>query len=199
MKTYLSIDLDYWNGCTRKSINAFFAHVFQLRLPIWIAPLHHQLLPHINRHPCDVLINVDAHSDICDKRDDDDIDLSLNEGTWANFVEWQQRGTFIWRYPGPECLYDCTGYCHCQKSPFEESCTDWAHVHKQQSLRRIPWDTIKAVGVTLSIAWIERRHNPLVPITKALGIYHWLKWDSTEQEKLAKPFCKRARNGDETV
>jgi len=100
MKTYLSIDLDYWNGLRKRSIDAFFKHVFRLGLPIWVAPFHDQLLPHINQHDCNCLVNVDYHSDISDYEPR----LRLTEGTWANFVKWKRKGTFIWRYPQPKCL-----------------------------------------------------------------------------------------------
>ena len=182
MRTYLAIDLDYWNGLPRQSINAFFARVFRLRLPIWVAPFHHQLLPHINQNPCDQLINVDYHSDICECGD-----LPLNEGTWGNFVKWRKHSTFIWRYPDQRCLSRGTGYCHSDKNPFEDAtCTDWRCL-KQEGLRNLPWSTVKAVGVSLSWNWIEGS-NPCVPITKILGIARWLEWTSTEQEEQARPF-----------
>lgn len=191
MKTYLSIDLDYWNGGSKKSINAFFAHVFGLELPLWIAPLHHQLVPDINHYPhCDTLINVDYHSDISDV--DDRHPFPLTEGTWANFVLWQRRGTYIWRFPHTDCLTPDSGYCHLNANPFKNAaCTNWRRVIQRQGLSGIPWHTIKAIGISLSSFWVEKWRNPLVPITERLGIRHWLDLDSTEQALVAKPFLRK--------
>ena len=186
MKTYLSIDLDYWNGLRRRSIDIFFKHVFQLGLPIWVAPFHDQLLPHINQHDCDTLINVDYHSDISDY---EPRRLPLTGGTWANFVKWKKHGTFIWRYPQAECLSHDGGYCHLHKNPFKNAaCARWGECLNRAGLRGIPWHTVKAVGVSLSAFWINRRNNPLLPITRVLGIDHWLKWDWIKQRTLAEPF-----------
>jgi len=189
MKTYLSIDLDYWNGLPRQSINAFFSRVFQLKLPIWVAPFHHQLLPHINRNPCDQLINVDYHSDIATLANN----LQCTEGTWANFVKWRIGGAFTWRHPSNKS-HPASGYCHDieERNPFENPArTGWRVCQKYAGLRGIPWSTVKAVGVSLSWNWIEGS-NPCVPIVCALGIDHWLKWTSTEQEKQARPFLRAA-------
>lgn len=182
MKTYLSIDLDYWNGQRRRSIDAFFGHVFALRLPIWVAPFHHQLLPHINQCVCDTLINVDFHSDIAEW----ERKLSLTEGTWANFVTWRRRGTFIWRHSCWDRWGGESRYCHWQKNPFKEDVSGWKCVLKQEGLRSIPWHTVQAVGVSLSSYWL-RKDNPCRPIIRTLGIEHRLNSDQVMQAIQARP------------
>jgi hypothetical protein len=190
VKTYLSIDLDFWNGLGWRSIEGFFKHVFDLRLPIFVAPFHDQLLPHINQHPCNTLINVDYHSDIAD----DDGSLICEEGTWANFVEWKHDGTFIWRYSDSICPTPNEGYCHDRINPFKHPCVSgWGRCRKRQGWSAIPWHTIKAIGVCLSIYWIEKWRNPFAPIAETLGMREWLMMDSTEQRLGAKPFLRRAK------
>jgi hypothetical protein len=155
MNTYLSIDLDYWNGLRKRSIDTFFAHVFQLQLPIWIAPFHDQLLPHINQHDCDTLINVDYHSDIADFPALGRRRLPCNEGTWANFVKWKKKGTFIWRYSHPICPTDWEGYCHNIRNPFEDArVARWKCILNRAGLRGIPWHTVKAVACTAALRYV---------------------------------------------
>jgi len=182
MRTYLSIDLDYWNGLQRRSIDTCFGHVFQLGLPIWVAPFHHQLLPHINQCDYDTLINVDFHSDIAEQG----WGQSPTEGTWANFVKWRRHGTFIWRHSRWGRWGGETRYCHWQRNPFKEDVSGWKCVLKQEGLQGIPWHTVQAVGVSLSTFWLSK-DNPCRPITQALGIEHGLGLDQLMQAIQARP------------
>ncbi len=176
MKAYLSIDLDYW--CQRGEphhVRAFFQRVWKLNLPITVALHHHHLLESINRRRgLDTIINVDYHSDVAE--DARGFTCDLNEGTWGNFVDFQSKGTFIWRYPNEVCLSHDTGYCHTYLNPFEEQCTGWRSIKKKQGLARIPWHDICAVGVCLSPCWLERPWVMSYPI-ETLGMVEWMgRW-----------------------
>jgi hypothetical protein len=138
----LSIDLDYWSGSDERSLLGFFGHVFDLKLPIFVAPFHDQLLDHINQHPCTHLYQIDFHSDISDF-DEPAEDLSLdhlNEGTWANFVAWKQTGHFVWRYPSERLMTE--GLCYYRRNPFDERASGWQLVTMTRGLSHIPWKTV---------------------------------------------------------
>jgi len=173
MKAYLSIDLDYWRRQeTPLSCAGFFRRVWSLGLPIYVAMYHHHLLPHINGNDCDVLINVDYHSDLADLEKGRVVEF--NEGTWGNFIDWRYKGTFIWRYPLPECLHTGVGYCHEEQNPFvDPRVARWERTKERLGLYGIPWQNIAAVGVCLSPDWIGRVDVLAEPLTK-LRVNHWL-------------------------
>ncbi len=154
MKTYLSIDIDYWNGLSIQSILRFFENLLALSCPLLLVNDHHSLLHDMNQSDCDTLINVDYHSDVSDQPD------TLNCGTWGNFVNWQHRGTFVWRYPSKECVRygGWGGYCHEKHNPFEEPITQWAKIRKQQGICHLPWSTIHRIGVAWSLDWLHDNH-----------------------------------------
>ena len=181
MKTYLSIDLDYWSYSTEQSAVRCFDRVFSLGLPIYVAPYHHQLLTHMNESACDTLINVDFHSDLCDLHDPPH-DL-LNEGTWGNFVSWQKNGRFIWRYPSGPRVHD--GYCHARLNPFTKNASGWKKTEMKKGLSDLPWDSVQAIGVCLSKYWLGSA--PITPVTNRLGITHWRYIPNKEQINLT-PF-----------
>ena len=176
MRTYLSIDLDYWR--TSGTPDRFFRRVFNLGLPIFVCPFHEQLLPRINQSGCDRLINVDAHADIVDDP------CPLEEGTWANFVTWRHQGAFEWRYRSEDDLAE--GYCHGYENPFQVDCCGWKRVTLKCGLGGIPWKAISSVGVCLSTAWLE--DAPVGKIVDRLGITRWTRMNLVEQRLHAEPF-----------
>ncbi len=181
MKTFLSVDLDYWSASTERSLLGFFGHVFDLKLPIFVAPFHDQLLDHIDEHPCDQLINVDFHSDLIElAAPAEDLDLEeLGEGNWTNFVTWKQTGHFVWRYPSERLMTE--GLCHARRNPFDERASGWRSVTMTRGLSHIPWKTVQALGVCLSSDWLKGA--PVQPITDRLGISHWRHMSHWEQKK----------------
>ena len=192
VKVYLSIDLDYWrrqrapNTCT-----AFFQEVWKLGLPIYVAMYHHHLLPHINAQDCDTLVNVDYHSDLVDL--DPGRILDFQEGTWGNFVDWRHRGTFIWRYPFPECLHIGAGYCHDTRNPFEDpTAARWQRTQKRRGLYGVPLQRVKAVGVCLSPNWLGRTDVLTEPLTQ-LRIGRWLADVYRADERGREPHSRQPK------
>lgn len=181
MNAYLSIDLDFWcDETTPHSATRFFRRLLsRFGRPIMVALHHHHLVDHINGvKGLDTVINLDAHSDLTDELGDT---LTLGEGNWANFINFQsfrfKRGTYVWRYPDEGRLDQDTGYCHRMDNPFEECCTSWAHVKKKKGLARIPWDSIREVGVSLSPGWLADNPGVVAYPIKILGLYEWAgKW-----------------------
>lgn len=195
MRTYLSIDLDFW--CKHNDAwhaERFFKRVWALNLRICVALHHHHLLRHINRQKkLDAVVNVDFHSDIIEDHEGFP-EFELNEGTWANFVKHQERMTFEWRYPEKECLADDIGYCHQFLNPFEEDCTYWQRVKKREGVARIPWGDICAVGVCLSPFWLGNKWAVSYPI-ECLGLHDWLgRW--LVYDGFKAPEDSNAENGE---
>lgn len=173
MNTYLSIDLDFWcDESSPKAATRFFRRLFRLWPgQIMVALHHHHLVRHINRiKGLDAITTIDYHSDLMDELGDS---LTLEEGNWANFVNFQDRGTFIWRYPGENCLDQNTGYCHRHDNPFEVNCTSWAHTKKKEGLAGIPWKSVRAVGVCLSPTWLLENSKAVSYPIEALDFYEW--------------------------
>jgi hypothetical protein len=197
VKTYLSIDLDYWRrDFDREPWHAkrFFKRVWLLGLPIRVALHHHHLIRDINRiKDLDKVVNVDYHSDIVEEHEDYP-HLELTEGTWANYVEHRRNMIFEWRYPSEECL-DCgTGYCHTYRNPFEEDCTPWWSVRKKEGVARIPWSEICAVGVCLSPGWLDSKWVVNYPM-ECLQLYEWLGRWSVYEESGCSDGLTDAENG----
>ncbi len=146
MKTYLSIDLDYFNG-RDESLVTFFDKVLRQYITPKIVRYHHELLPHIDASGCTKLINIDFHSDLCESC------YELNEGTWVNYVRWRTKGLYEWRYPVKEP--DESNYCHALINPFTTE-SEWKEVKLKQGLA-ISRRGIREIGVCLSPDWVQRR------------------------------------------
>ncbi len=181
-QVYLSIDCDYWRthespeSCLR-FFNRVWGVALDKSLPIYTVLYHHHLLPHINASDCNVLVNIDYHSDLADIPTGHTIEFS--EGTWGNFVDWRREGTFIWRYPVLDCVdtsLGChDGYCHDQQNPFDDpQVARWRAAKKRLGLYGIAWDHIEAIGVCLSPNWIGRTNVIAEPLQK-LRIGRWLR------------------------
>jgi len=174
MKSYLSIDLDFWtthdNG---RSAGQFFNKVFALNVPILFVHEHEELLQDINKSKSDILYNVDYHSDLCS-----DNELikgeKPNDGTWANFVSWKRRGEYIWICPNIKTCYKggkgdgiCCG--DWRLDPFKTKKESfWKSVSLTQKLNTIDWRTVKQVGVCLSPSFTIP--ETVLSVTKKLGM-----------------------------
>lgn len=171
---YLSVDLDYWRYHSgSKSLNSFLIRLLRMKrrgLPFKIVETHEKLVPHINKSGLSHIINVDYHSDIVDGVDYPGNRLTLNEGTWANFINkrLQEKGCFEWRFPhnNQNDLED--GYCHQDwKNPFKEKCTKYEKVIMKHGLKGIDFKKIGAIGISISRDWLE--DNPIFePVLRKL-------------------------------
>jgi hypothetical protein len=194
LNAYLSIDLDYWRyEIDARRVNRFFDRVFGLGLPIFVAALHDQLLPEIDKSGCDTIINVDAHSDLADLPEPG-VDMlldKLNEGTWGNFISWKARGRFIWRYPDKRHIF--SGFCH--EGRFEGDETNplvhpelagWRSTAMQHGLGKLPWRSLRAVGVSLSAYWVGAA--PIQAVTDRLRISQWRRLPERLHRQTLRPF-----------
>lgn len=184
MRSYLSVDLDFWceKNDDRKSTN-FFRKVLELNLPLYVVKSHEQLLDDINKHSYDNIYNVDFHSDFFGFHSRTEMikwkkkNPYPDEGQWGVFVKWRRKGSFHWMYPKESCCYDINGgrgdgacwETETDDPYLEGTYCDWKSVFADLGINRIRWDTIYAVGVSASPEWI---YIPSVKkVLKALGIY----------------------------
>jgi len=157
-KIYLSVDLDYWccgdtvwTGAIR-----MMDKLIKLGMPIIMVADHGKMLEHINQHPADLLINVDAHSDIWDYGyTDKNIDCS----NWANYVGWQRYKEYLWLHPHRTGVWD-RGYCHGdQPSPFVKRNRPkhaWANARHRCGLpTKQQFKSVVAVGIAISEDWLD--------------------------------------------
>lgn len=123
MKTYLSIDIDYWNndyweGNYLNNVEYKLHSLLQRAqdIPVIAVMNHQQLLQPINNSGAERLINIDEHSDITDA----DID-NLECGTWVSYVKWRMTGHYIWIRPDRTTEY---GSCNGDVKNWNQG-TDW--------------------------------------------------------------------------
>jgi hypothetical protein len=117
--TYLSIDLDYW---TSRFPWKFLNHLASLKLPMVGVIDHHMMLDHINYFEPPKIINIDFHSDICEKYYEGDF-VELECGTWANHV-CGAKEHFLWVHPNSKVS---DGYCHSNWGANPFMCGDTEH------------------------------------------------------------------------
>ncbi len=116
MKSYLSIDLDYWfNHSSPKSITGLKRILSQVKtIPDkLLVDEHHHLLDQINHSDCDNIIHVDYHQDLVFETEGPfgkvrDIEC----GSFLYFVNDKENKDFTWYYPDhDECIKKGLGFC----------------------------------------------------------------------------------------
>jgi len=162
MKSFLSIDLDYWGLQEigyKKSIIKFLDTIIKLNKPINIFESHEEILPFLNQFKVNHLYQIDFHSDICE----DFPDIELNEGTWVNYYKYKENCTFEWRYPDIERCYN-EGWGRCDSSQDAGYCAPWPsnlfpykRIIREQGLDNINFDSIIAIGIATSRWWYDNR------------------------------------------
>lgn len=91
MKTYLSIDIDFWNDLDAAEVTLCKLLLQRGEVPISAVMNHQQLLSSVNDSGADLLVNVDEHSDLTDSG------VTIFEcGSWVSYVEWRHYGRYLW-------------------------------------------------------------------------------------------------------
>lgn len=126
MRTYLSLDFDYWRGewkaHGKKNIIQLIKRARKRDIPITAVMNHQQMLREINELTADRLVNVDEHADISDAG----VDV-LNCGTWVSYVRWRRGAEYLWiRNSRGSSLGDCNG-----SGPHWNSGHDWRRARSQ--------------------------------------------------------------------
>lgn len=188
-RSYLSIDLDYWQKEKNDvACRVFFEKVFRLKLPILVVDSHERLLWHVNKSRADILYNVDYHSDFVGYKnkaeEEKDRKRKPKDGTWINYVKWRRNGEVHWMYPEAKCYGSCqmsaqrgSGACWVEPSenPFRKSTRfDWKSARRSLGNSDVQWDTVVAVGLSISsnylpiLWWGDNFHSDLNVLS-----YHW--------------------------
>ena len=173
MSTYLSIDIDFWKKQRDLVHMKKFLEIAKGASPnILIVDSHEQLKSHVNKSGCNTLINVDYHSDIYDiahphyDHTHDPYERKYNCGTWVNFVNCRNKGSFTWIHPHIHDRGIQYGYCHVESrrnfmtvNPFfNPKIAEWNETYKIASLTpedHINWNDVVAVGIAFSYAWLR--------------------------------------------
>lgn len=120
MKTFLSIDIDYWNNIEHSlnkdnplqpKVTALTDFLQELtdkarerNIPISAVMNHQQMLPKVNRSEARTVINIDTHSDFVDTTV-----TELNCGTWLAYVHWRHEGNYFWIHASSADEGECNG------------------------------------------------------------------------------------------
>lgn len=178
MKTYLSIDLDYFNSelvnkpyrrpkVVEAELLQFFKKIKKLKVPVLVVVNHDELLVDVNKKVYDKIVNVDYHSDLADLTEEgkfifnpDGTDAELNEGTWVNFANNRKSGIFEWRYP-TSWSFHRMGRCEevLRKNFFTKEGLkyhNWASVPvTTKGLDTLDFNEVEAIGICMSPGWVD--------------------------------------------
>lgn len=208
MKSFLSLDIDYWNHCSSGDPDREFVRFIQ-KVPLekfHIFESHEQILPLINEQKYDCVYNLDSHSDICGfgNEIEERIYLHLNkaeDGSWASHVEWRDSGEYIWVVP-TRARYEGHGKCEpdVKLDPFRASVKkkykSWKDVTYRIGYKSVDFHTLNEGCIVLSPAWvspIESFHS----LFKRLKVYRRLMdgyanklfpWDTCHTRNVVMPF-----------
>ncbi len=170
---FLSIDLDYWNRTARSGCmvapdpDAFFDQVFKLGLPIHLTMLHKEMVPWLCSHPCDLVVNIDAHPDMCNRpvvvKDDKIAINSSNEGDLFGWVPWRNKAQFM----------------HvAQENPEKLKNARWKNSGYKRTLSTSNWELIdfkKVKAVAVAVCPTYSKPRSLGDVLERLGIT-WTEW-----------------------
>jgi hypothetical protein len=156
MKTYVSVDLDYW-GMTERCIGSairFLNRIQRLNLPIYVVRSHEKILPHLNQFKVDRIYQIDYHNDIVKEPVSPS---ELDEGTWANFYEYKNDCVFEWRYPDVQgCFLDGWGRCdwvYSKDDPWEPQLMGYKKIIRKQGLSNVDLSDVAGVSMAISRQW----------------------------------------------
>lgn len=133
MSSYLSIDIDYWNGARPeslyRSLDNLLREIKKRRPPEGIIAVmnHQQLVRHVNDSSARCLLNVDQHSDLIKPQ----YCRSLHCGNWVNYVKWRNEGQYIWLHRHDLVYGECSGMKIFNRGETNLELVDWARVDHQ--------------------------------------------------------------------
>jgi len=166
MKTYWSIDIDFWGVWwkrPRKLTHNTLDALLTTGAPILLGRTHSELAKHASSTSFDTLINFDYHADI--GNDDQSLPCirteSIGEGNWINFVKQARQNAYLWIYPERYCIEKAPGgglcHTHGYGSPFNrsENTSGWKKVRRLCKARLPAPHTqdIAAIGIVVSPNW----------------------------------------------
>lgn len=154
MKTFLSIDLDYFNSTSVSYTLSFFRRLKSF--PFFCTVYHDQFITKVNELNPDVIINVDYHDDLAFMKgivgNESYLDvhkklknLKLMEGTWLGCINNTKNKELIW-YTKTVAKGRCDDLYDCWNT---------ALLYRKQSiiiedLPEIDFSSVDCIGVTIS-------------------------------------------------
>lgn len=155
MKTYLSVDLDFFNS-RRNSELELVRLCYDIRnrvrsKDVLLVETHEDLLDHCVDAKTELLVNIDEHSDLTENSAFEE-DGCIHCGNWVNFSEAQK---YVWVVPNKEVV-EGPGRCDKTKYFFTKRGAHLRNVKEVEiwyGFKKIPWDTIDRVGIALSIEY----------------------------------------------
>jgi hypothetical protein len=162
MRTYLSIDIDYWHSFGPKTLDQL-KRVMQKGkdrgIPIIAVMNHQQMLREVNESNADKLINIDEHSDLTESAVKE-----LTCGSWVSYVRWRRSAEYLWvrnrsDYNG-SCNWNLRGFRRCSKRGWCIG-SDWGIVNTENPGRGL--DLMKytqwcvGIGLCLSPDWCSEQ------------------------------------------
>jgi hypothetical protein len=186
MKTFLSIDIDYWEDEIDRLQYQF--HLMMRRIdniPIIAVMNHQQMLLEVNSSKAHRLINIDAHSDLASYKI-----RTLCCGSWVSFVNWRQQGQYVWIRRRQDPWF---GSCNGNQTRSWSFGTDWKttnsrYIHeKNLKLTNYLHDCV-GVGICMSPAYAQQDAiKVLREIVNQYNIPYRKGWKSEKQERVLRP------------
>ena len=209
MKSFLSIDIDFWNSrdCYEETtadkvfnyLDRLCSKLKKRRVPMTAVMNHQQMLRLVNDSKARRLINVDQHSDLADQEV-----AILNCGTWVSYVRWRrQGGHYLWLHRHPADHGDCNPeYPIFEDGITRKSLSDWGLIcHRQvNNPPTFNWLEDKSIvdfSLVLSPAFCERDLEPVFREIVKLHNLPYLKGTRNEHSQarmdVRPPFRKIER------
>lgn len=158
MKTFLSVDLDYF-ACRpyrsapvhEEDITGFLKKIAKLNVPKTVVIDHHHMFADLYEHRPDKIVHVDYHSDLTRL----DPKLRFDEGTYFCFLPETEKIDYLWVLPDREsCIYSDWGLCYYDEDGRAILPKDVFKTTKTRvGTRYIPWKEITFVSIALSPDW----------------------------------------------
>ncbi len=170
MKTLITVDLDYWTNCykrTNREAIWFLKEVIKSSTKSYLVWLHHHILDLIPRGTKRI-INIDFHNDIVGEHlDINEEPDSLNEGTWGNFLPSSVE-VFDWIYPSKQkCIIE--GYGICLDSDGNPSSNYPVEYHAHRNWKTIDFHSAHTFVLCVSPHWALE--HDYVDYLDGLGIH----------------------------
>lgn len=179
-RIHLSIDLDFWAGSNFPigPAELFLEYVFKAVDRLRVYESHEQVLPQVNGSGCNILINLDFHSDFyMGSPDPNDNPENAGDGDWVDFVSWRKNGSFFWLPPCNDHLLPygagrCDRLWH--RSPWPQPPIEhnqWKRVGYLLDPRtQIRWQDVQDVSVAISPDYLDTTPLSEDGIWNLLGI-----------------------------
>jgi hypothetical protein len=156
-KTYVSIDMDFWNYGKVNDAELYLRKIFRMarrkKIPIHAVTNHQQLTDLVSATDTNELINLDDHSDLAGK----DV-TRYNCGTWVSYVKQRKKMVYKWvhRHSSGDCNWDFPlfGKKRC-KTKYTEYKLIKHKIVKQAPSPNVLLKTCKAIGFCLSPSYTE--------------------------------------------